>query len=271
MSVTVSAVEDTIAEGDHICMVETGISISDDIVYDNQIVPDVEVIVHDDGNRQVFLPCAVVGWPPVPGIPALQPINNSNGDGAFTISWTPAPRTETYILEEARDSSFATAGTIYNGPSTSHPVADQMTGRHYYRVKARNSWGDSAWSATQWADVLWEVEPNNQASDANGALVSGLTYLGLFPSRADGSDYYYFDLPTVGRVELWLRNIPSGEDYNLVLRDTNLEPPVGYSGNLGNVNEHILTNNLPAGRYYIQVWNYVGDGSAEPYQFQVNY
>jgi hypothetical protein len=271
LSVTVSAVDDIIAEGDHICMVETGISISDDRVYDNRIVPDVEVTVHDDGDRQVFLPCAVLGWPPVPGTPELQTINNPHGDGTYTVTWTAALRAESYILEQAGDSGFATAVRVYDGPLTSQAVSGQMTGRRYYRVKARNSWGDSAWSATKWADVLWEVEPNNQASDANGTLVSGLTYLGRFPSREDGNDYYYFDLPAAGPVELWLRNVPAGQDYNLVLRDENLDPPVGYSGNRGGVNEHILTNNLPAGRYYIQVWNYVGNGSIEPYQLQVKY
>jgi hypothetical protein len=253
------------------CVVTNGPAISGDPRYNGRTGDDVLVIVEGTTRASVYLPQMFLAWPPLPGIPALQPIGNSDGDGTYTITWTPAPQAETYILEQARDSTFATAGAIYNGPSTSHAVAGQMTGRHYYRVKARNGWGDSAWSATQSTDVLWELEPNDQASDANGALVSGLTYLGRFPSREDGNDYYYFDLPAAGRVELWLRNIPSGEDYNLVLRDVNLEPPVGYSGNRGSANEYILNDNLAAGRYYVQVWNYVGNGSTQPYQLQVIY
>jgi hypothetical protein len=273
VSVAVSAVDDTAEEGDHICVVETGNSISDDRVYDNRTVSNVEVTVHDDGDQQVFLPLAPLSWPPVPGTPELQPISNPDGDGVYTVTWTATERAETYILEQAKDSGFATAVEIYDGPSTSLAVSGQVTGRHYYRVKAHNSLGDSTWSASQWVDMLWEAEPNNLPPDANGPLVSGLTYFGRFLSNPTALeyDYYYFDLPATGRVELWLRNIPSGQDYNLVLRDENLEPEVGYSGNRGNVNEHIVTDNLPAGRYYIQVWNYVGNGSTQPYQLQVTY
>ena len=75
---------------------------------------------------------------------------------------------------------------------------------------------------------MWEGEPNDQApSQANGPLVSGLTYYGVFPSGADVQDYYYIDLSAAHAVELWLTNIPAGQDYNLVLRNALLQT-VGY-------------------------------------------
>jgi hypothetical protein len=101
-------------------------------------------------------------------------------------------------------------------------------------------------------------------TQANGPLTSGSTYYGIFPSPTDPKDYFYFDLPAAHTIELWLTHIPAGQDYNLVLRDASLAEK-GYSANPGTADEHILTGVLPAGRYYIQVFNYSGPGSAQPY------
>jgi PKD repeat protein len=114
----------------------------------------------------------------------------------------------------------------------------------------------------------WEEEPNDDAlTQANGPLVSGLTYYGTFQSGADKQDYYFIDLTTAHTVELWLTNIGSGHNYNLVLRDAALNE-VGYSAEPGNADEHILTGIVPAGRYYIQVFNYSQTGSWEAYHLQ---
>jgi hypothetical protein len=270
VAVTVYAVDDTLQDGDQLCEVVTGDAISGDQTYDGRRVQDVTVTVLDDGDRQVFLPFAVAGWPPLPGIPELKPINNADGDGTYTVEWAAVSGADSYVLEEARDSAFATATEVYAGPSTTYDVSGQITGRYYHRVKARNSWGDSAWSGTQWADMVLEVEPNNQPSDANGPLVSGITYHGSFPAGEDGRyDYYHFDVTVGGRVELWLRNIPAGEDYNLVVRDAG-QQLVGYSAWRGNANEYV-DETLPVGRYYVQVWRYTGPGSSQGYDLRVLY
>ena len=110
------------------------------------------------------------------------------------------------------------------------------------------------------------TEPNDEArTQANGPIVPNLVYLGTFPNEDDEDDYYSFDLSTARRVNLWLTNIPSGHNYDLILRDADLTVK-GYSGNLSNSDEYIRTDNrLPAGRYYIQVFHRSSGGSTQPY------
>ncbi|OQA94131.1 MAG: hypothetical protein BWY25_02933 [Chloroflexi bacterium ADurb.Bin222] len=120
-------------------------------------------------------------------------------------------------------------------------------------------------------DVLWEHEPNDDAfTQANGPLVSGVTYFGRFTTPADVKDYFYIQLASPQSVDIWLGNQPSGQDYDLVLRDAALTL-VGYSGNVGNADESILTHPLPAGKYYIQVFNHGGGISTEAYHLWVFY
>jgi hypothetical protein len=126
-------------------------------------------------------------------------------------------------------------------------------------------------------DVLWEKEPNDRAPEqANGALISDLTYFGSFANDSDINDYFYFDLLAPARVELWLRNIPEGHNFDLVLRDNALNA-VGYSGRLGNADEQIIApspeagSTLPEGRYFVQVFHRSTGGSPQPYHLQVTY
>ena len=142
---------------------------------------------------------------------------------------------------------------------------------YHYRVKARNAWGDSGWSNVQTVEVRWEREPNGEPLEAvlTGSLLPGLRYYGMLSSTDDrNNDYFYLDLLSAGPVELWLTNMASGQDFNLVLRNASLNMVAsGYSGNLGNADEHILSGALPAGRYYVQVNRVTGD-SAKPYHLR---
>ena len=70
-----------------------------------------------------------------------------------------------------------------------------------------------------YTDVLWEAEPNNFYTQANGPLVSGLTYKGQFDSNTDFNDYFVFELAAAHNIEVWLTNIASGENYDLILRN----------------------------------------------------
>jgi uncharacterized repeat protein (TIGR02543 family)/uncharacterized repeat protein (TIGR01451 family) len=219
---------------------------------------------------RILLPSIVRNWPPLPGAPTLYVIDNPNGLHSYTVAWSSTPHAESYVLEEATDTAFADAHQIYAGSSTSHNVSGQLTGRYYYRVKARNIWGDSGWSVVRSADVRWEVEPNDEIPQANGPIVSGLTYYGTFPGTDDLKDYFCFGLTAPHRVRIWLTNIPAGRNYDLVLRkeDTSV---LGYSLNTGNADEYIDIPSLPPGFYYIQVYRTEGAWSSQPYHLRVVY
>jgi hypothetical protein len=221
--------------------------------------------------QPIYLPLTINNWPPLPGTPTLQPINNPGGLHSFRVDWTTAPQVQSYVLEEARTSSFVDAVQIYEGSATDLELNRKQPTRYFYRVKGRNAWGDSAWSSVQQVDVRWESEPNDLApSQANGAIVSGLTYYGTFPSGADINDYYYFELKEQRSVEVRLSNIALGHNYDLVLRTSALVS-VGYSGELENQDERIVTEPLPAGSYYIQVYHRSLGGSEQAYHLEADY
>jgi|GEM_PF-6661307 len=220
--------------------------------------------------RTAFLPVMIRIWPPIPETPAMQPILNPGGVGDYTANWSTAARAKTYILEEATDSGFQVASEIYVGEDTSFEVAGRGASRLFYRVKSRNPSGESKWSNVQKVDVLWEAEPNDSAVQANGPIVSGLTYFGTFPQGApDISDYFYFELSAGRPVEIRLTNIPAGQNYDLVLRDTDLKAR-GYSAQPGNNDEYINVS-VPAGRYLLQVFHFAGNGSSQRYHLRAVY
>jgi hypothetical protein len=208
----------------------------------------------------------------MPETPRLQPISNPGGVRDYTVSWSTAARAKTYILEEGTSSDFLGAEEIYVGEATSQPVEGDGATRLLYRVKARNPSGESAWSNIEKVDILWEAESNDSASEANGPIVSGLTYYGTFPPDAeDASDYFAFEPTIDGTVEIHLTNIPAGQDYNLILRDpADLENPLGYSGERGSSDEHIRAS-VPTGRYLIQVFHFTGNGSTQPYHLRADF
>jgi hypothetical protein len=267
---TVSAIDDDDDDDEQICTVETLPANSNDPLYNGLDAANVIVIVEDD-EILTYLPVVAYKWPPYPGVPTLEPISNPDNDGIYAVHWSAAPHAEVYILEEDTDNTFPDPSEIYTGPSTNYVVSDRGASRLYYRVKSRNAWGDSEWSGVRRVDVLWEAEPNGEPlTEANGPLVSGLTYYGTFVSSADLEDYFYIKLSSPHYVEIWLTNIAYGQDYDLVLRNENLVY-LGYSGELGNANEHIRTKLLPAGKYYIQVFRASEGGSTQPYHLKVVY
>jgi hypothetical protein len=87
-------------------------------------------------------------WPPVPYVPHLGPIENPDHDGHYTVRWEEADLADSYLLEEATTGHFSDAELVYHGSSSSWsvPGGGNPPGTYYYRVRARNYWGDSAWS-----------------------------------------------------------------------------------------------------------------------------
>lgn len=232
-------------------------------------VTDTHVITIAALSPKIYLPQVARNRPPSPH---LYGVDNMDGDDNYSVTWSAVYRATFYVLEEAIDGAFADAIEVYTGSDTSYTINDRGAARYYYRVKACTGQMCSGWSNVEQVDVLCEAEPNDDAlTQANGPIVSGLTYYGSFPHGADVKDYFFFDLSSSHSVEIWLTNIPSTRDYDLALRDANLVPPIAYSVNPGNADEHILTDVLPAGRYYVQVYNYSGPESTQPYHLRVVY
>jgi hypothetical protein len=140
-------------------------------------------------------------------------------------------------------------------------------------VKARNGTGDSGWSTAQYVDVLWHREADDQPGD-NGPVAPGQTYYGILPNAGDQRDYFYFELTAPGPVRLDLTHIAAGQNYDLVLRDDDLNTfPGWYSLKSGNSNESVQIASLPPGTYYIQVYrnpDSVG-GTSQAYHLSVDY
>ena len=184
------------------------------------------------------------------------------------------------MLERATSPGFGDATQVYAGPSTSYQAASAGIATYEYRVMARNGAGDSGWSNMQAVEVRWEAEPNDHIPqlDDKSQLMFGKEHYGAMSSDPDvnpdvnlGRDYFYFDLDASRPVEIWLRNIPAGSNYDLYLRpDWDLLQIVGQSYNSGNADEHIGLDSLAAGhRYFVQVYNRSRTRSAQPYRLAV--
>lgn len=222
-------------------------------------------------HSPLFLPLSMKNHSPLPGTPVLYAINNPSGLNDYVVSWSTAAGADTYNLQEALRSDFAVANLAYSGPQTQHGVTSRQPTRYYYRVRGLGTIGAGGWSNVQYTDVLWELEPNDDGvAQANGPIVSGLTYHGTMPTVADEKDYYYFELTSGDTVELWLDNIPEGEDYSLVLRYENLES-IKESTTPGNLPEYIFQDGLPPGMYKIQVFHTAGTGSNQPYSLRAEF
>jgi len=105
----------------------------------------------------------------IPAVPTLYGINNSDGDGNYTVSWGAAARASTYTLQEDDNAAFSSPTTKYTGSATSWSASGQAAGTHYYRVRAEGSTGTSAWSATQSTSVYPPAAPYlNPIDNADG-------------------------------------------------------------------------------------------------------
>lgn len=116
-------------------------------------------------------------------------------------------------------------------------------------------------------------EPNDTFAQAWGPLPLNTDFWGFFNCERDTDrDFYFFDLPSAGRVIIELTNIPANSDYDLTLYNCpNVSCLVVHSGQRGNAEERIDVN-IPAGRYYVRVVR--SDASplvSQPYRLRVSY
>ena len=105
---------------------------------------------------RIYLPLVSRRWPPVPYPPLLNAIQGAD-DGEYAISWVELPSrlADTYTLQEAADSAFATQlREVCTTAQQSCSLSGQRGGTYYYRVRGTNFWGYGPWSSVQFASVL---------------------------------------------------------------------------------------------------------------------
>jgi hypothetical protein len=88
-----------------------------------------------------------------PPPPIINAIDNPDGDGSYTVSWSASAGADTYILEEDTSSSFSNPSKVYSGSDTTTGISYRDIGTYYYRARAVNQVGSSAWSNTVSVEV----------------------------------------------------------------------------------------------------------------------
>lgn len=99
--------------------------------------------------RKVHLPVTLKNYPLFPGALTLNPIDNADGDGNYTVSWTAAAGATSYILQEDDNNGFTSPTEVYNGGATSWPAGGKAAGTYFYRAQGRNALGGGPWSNTR--------------------------------------------------------------------------------------------------------------------------
>jgi hypothetical protein len=146
-------------------------------------------------SNTIYLPLAMRRWPPIPDTPVLDPIDNSDGDGYYTVSWNAAYLADTYTLQEDDNAGFSSPTTRYADSGTSWYASDQAVGTYYYRVRASNSWGDSQWSNIQSVTVLPPMSVLSVQNDTGGQLCYEVYGTGIGQRCYSSGTYYYGTFP----------------------------------------------------------------------------
>ncbi len=126
-----------------------------------------------DGQSITYLPLLLRNFPLVPDAPVLGAIDNPDGIGTYTISWSASEGAETYLVQEATAADFSNATTAYSGPSTSAAISGRDIGTYYYRVRASNPYASSDWSNPRSVEVTVPPPPCPQAGPWSGTTSQG--------------------------------------------------------------------------------------------------
>lgn len=120
--------------------------------------------------------------------PNLAPIDNSDGDGSYSVSWSSVVSATYYVLEESRSPYFDAPSLAYSGTMTTHVVTDQAGGTWHYRVRAFGDAGglSSPWSISRSATVSVEVYLPLALKSAGTSVAASIAN-GDFENGSDGS------------------------------------------------------------------------------------
>jgi uncharacterized repeat protein (TIGR01451 family) len=111
-------------------------------------IDTITVAVHNK-DFLMHLPLVFKRWPPIPYKTIINPIDNADEDGDYTVTWlyshTNIPA-ESFTLQESKDDATFANPTTYSTDSKSYAFTNKDDGIYWYRVRAVNQYGQGAWS-----------------------------------------------------------------------------------------------------------------------------
>jgi hypothetical protein len=118
-------------------------------------------------------------------------------------------------------------------------------------------------------------EPNNAIPFAFGPLSSGAELMSDFGYAWDTEDFFFLDTSTTTDIQVSLSQIPDGSNYDLYLYGTDESGTpkslLAISQQGSNMDESVVVNQAPVGRYFIRVRNSWRIPSSQPYRLGVVY
>ncbi len=100
-------------------------------------------------DYRFYLPNVERRYPPIPDMPVLEPIQISGRQNSYTVQWRSAYLANSYALQEARTADFRDAVLLGETTQTLWNIYNRQPGTYYYRIKARNQYGETDWTAPQ--------------------------------------------------------------------------------------------------------------------------
>lgn len=135
---------------------------------------------------------------PAPDTPVINPIENEDGNGDYSINWSSVQFATSYELQESLDSGVY--NTVYSGASLSHSVTNRAVGQWCYRVRALNASGTGSWSVNQC--VMVNVPPNPPAlvTPGNGSNVLGRAVAFAWEESTDEDNFPGLPMEYIVRI-----------------------------------------------------------------------
>ncbi|MCU0520282.1 MAG: hypothetical protein MUF84_06285 [Anaerolineae bacterium] len=131
------------------------------------LYPSVTVTLTDDDDPyRVFLPLVIVPMP----APVLYPIDNSDGDTSYLVTWSDVYMAEFYELQEDDTPAFSTPVESYFGYEAFWYATGKRAGTHFYRVRVNGTMAQSGWSNIQQVTVPTQMSSVYVQNDTGGTL-----------------------------------------------------------------------------------------------------
>ena len=103
----------------------------------------------------------------------MNAIENADGNGVYSVSWSASDYADSYTLEEDDNVSFSSPTDAYIHSGLTKAVSGKDIGTYYYRVKATNTYRESDWSNTELVVVTVPLPDCPQTGSWSGTTDQG--------------------------------------------------------------------------------------------------